>query len=389
MAGIKEWTNGVQVEHEARKQLLNTAALPFIFKHLAVMPDVHYGRGSTVGSVIPTKGAIIPAAVGVDIGCGMCAVRTSLKASQLPDSLKEVRLAVEEAVPVGFASHDQESMASSTESVWRRLFMHPFNKLQDKYPEISPKNSPALQLGTLGGGNHFIELCVDENQDVWIMLHSGSRNVGNRIGTFFISKAKEAMLKQGIKLVDDDLSWLNEGTEEFQDYWEALTWAQKYAAMNRERMLVATEIALKKHLPFFTFTDRIVNCHHNYVSKENHFGENVMVTRKGAVSAQKGEMGIIPGSMGTKSYIVCGKGHEEAFCSCSHGAGRSMSRGQAKRQFTVEDHVLATAGVECRKDEGVIDETPMAYKDIDAVMEAQKDLVDVVHVLKQVMCVKG
>lgn len=398
---IKMWTNGVPVESAAIDQLKNIASLPFIFKHVAVMPDVHVGKGATVGSVIATKGAVIPAATGVDIGCGMNAVRTSLKASQLPDNLHALRNKIELMVPVGFEYHNTNRLRHKLHSNTKKKLNNAFRALSsrfdiivEKHPTIMKmgKNSPdrvLLQLGTLGGGNHFIELCIDENDDVWIMLHSGSRNVGNNIGRYFIELAKKEMERFFVHLPDKDLAYFPHGTKYYDDYIEAVHWAQDYAMANRKVMMDLVIRALREVLPEFTLTKEAINCHHNYVSMENHFNENVLITRKGAVRAREGDLGIIPGSMGAKSYIVRGKGNRESFCSCSHGAGRKMSRSEAKRTFTVEDHVLATMGIECRKDVSVIDETPGAYKDIDAVMMAQKDLVDVVHTLKQVLCVKG
>lgn len=387
MKPLKTWTDGVPVEYSAMEQLKDTASLPIIYKHIAVMPDVHFGRGSTVGSVIPTKNAIIPAAVGVDIGCGMSALRTSLSSFDLPTSLKDLRNDIEDTVPVGFASHTE--VPKSSENIWYSLLKRDYENIERKNPKFAPKKSAAFQLGTLGGGNHFIELCLDENDSVWIMLHSGSRNIGNRIGTYFIAQAKEEMEKLGVNVPNKDLSYLNEGTEHFNDYVEAVDWAQRYALVNRDMMMEQILKVLVHNFKNFAITSKAVNCHHNYVQKEEHFGEKIWLTRKGAVSAKKGELGIIPGSMGAKSFIVRGKGNEESFHSCSHGAGRVMSRGEAKRTFTIEDHELATKGVECRKDFGVIDETPAAYKNIDDVMRAQEDLVEIVHTLKQIMCVKG
>ena len=386
-APIKAWTHGVPVEPQARQQLVNIAELPFIHGHIAVMPDVHLGRGATVGSVIPTKGAIIPAAVGVDIGCGMAAVMTNITASQLPDQLKVIRSAIESAIPVGQASHRQPPRRA--EAAWYARHKSGWEAIEAKHPKISEKKSAALQIGTLGGGNHFIELCLDEADRVWVMLHSGSRNVGNRIGTYFIAKAKEEIEAAGLKLADRDLAWLGEGSQSFNDYVEAVGWAQDYARSNRDVMMGAVLKVLHETWPDIQTLDVAVNCHHNYVEREEHFGERVWLTRKGAVRAGKGELGIIPGSMGAKSFIVRGKGNPEAFSSCSHGAGRAMSRSAAKERFTLEDHIAATAHVECRKDTGVIDETPMAYKDIDAVMAAQSDLVEIVHTLRQIVCVKG
>lgn len=386
-APIKAWIKGVPVEDSARRQLENIARLPFVYRHVAVMPDVHLGKGATVGSVIATRAAIVPAAVGVDIGCGMAAAMTNITASRLPDSLGAVRSAIESVVPVGMASHGQ--VTRRADKTWYGTLKTRWESIDAKHPKISTGKSAALQIGTLGGGNHFIELCLDEADRVWVMLHSGSRNVGNRIGGYFIEKAKEQIAQTDIRLADKDLAWLDEHTPLFNDYVEAVGWAQDYARANREAMMDAVLAILREHWPDLEVGEVAVNCHHNYVQREEHFGEKVWLTRKGAVRAGAGELGIIPGSMGAKSFIVRGKGNAESFESCSHGAGRAMSRADAKRRFTVEDHVNATAGVECRKDHGVIDETPMAYKDIDAVMAAQSDLVDIVHTLRQVVCVKG
>ncbi len=386
---IKAWTQGVPVEDEARRQLVNIARLPFVFRHVAAMPDVHLGIGATVGSVIPTVGAVIPAAVGVDIGCGMCAVRTSVRAEHLPDSLRDIRLAIEEAVPVGFAMHRETPMGVS--KTWRKRFAEDYKAMIARFPKIEQKDATAAprQLGTLGGGNHFIELCLDEAGDAWVMLHSGSRGIGNRIGKFFIERAKEIAAEREISLADKNLAWLEDGSADFREYVRWLTWAQDYARANRDAMLKAVVAVLQRRFPDLALTAEAVNCHHNYASLEEHFGHRVWVTRKGAVRAGAGELGIIPGSMGAKSYIVRGKGNAESFMTCSHGAGRRLSRTAAKKAFTLEDHAAATAHVECRKDGGVLDETPGAYKDIDAVMAAQSDLVEVVHTLKQVVCVKG
>jgi tRNA-splicing ligase RtcB len=392
---IKMWTRGVPVEDGARAQLARAAQMPFVFKHVAVMPDVHIGIGATVGSVIPTKGAVIPAAVGVDIGCGMMAARTSLVASDLPDNLEAIRSAIEQAVPhgrvVGRGKRDNGSWGDPPAPIveaWATLAQR-FQRLCDKHPRLKNTNN-LVHLGTLGTGNHFIELCLDEEQRVWIMLHSGSRGVGNAIGTFFIELAKQDMRKWHINLPDEDLAYFPEGTDHFDDYVEAVGWAQDFAALNRRMMMTNVIRALRGQIakPFDAEMEA-VNCHHNYVQRENHFGENVLVTRKGAVRAAKGVMGIIPGSMGAKSFIVRGLGNPESFDSCSHGAGRVMSRTAAKKLVTLDEHIADTAGVECRKDEGVIDETPKAYKPIEAVMAAQSDLVEIVHTLKQVVCVKG
>jgi tRNA-splicing ligase RtcB len=398
-APIKMWTNGVPVEDQAAAQLRNVASLPFIHKHVAVMPDVHWGMGATVGSVIPTKGAIVPAAVGVDIGCGMIAQRTSLTASYLPDSLADMRSAIEAAVPHGRTdnggANDRGAWGNLPDDVAETLLtsglMDRFNSLLKDQPKLSRWSLERISrhVGTLGSGNHFVEVCLDEESRVWVMLHSGSRGIGNAIGQHFIELAKKDMERWFISVPDKDLAYIPQGSEHFGAYWDALKLAQSYAALNRRVMMRNTLRALAGHVPAFTCDLEAINCHHNYVSRENHFGENVFVTRKGAVSAKAGELGIIPGSMGARSFIVRGKGNPESFCSCSHGAGRAMSRGAAKKRFTLDDHVAATAGVECRKDADVIDETPGAYKDIGAVMAAQADLVEVVHTLKQVLCVKG
>jgi tRNA-splicing ligase RtcB len=394
---IKAWIDGVTVEDQARKQLDNIASMPFIHKHVAIMPDCHWGMGATVGSVIPTKGAIIPAAVGVDIGCGMMAVRTSLTASDLPDNLFGVRTEIEKRVPHGRTDNGGDNDRGAWGDVVPDVDVDVFSelaKIVEKHPKLAQAERRAPRhLGTLGTGNHFIEICLDEEDRVWVMLHSGSRGIGNRIGSYFIELAKQDMRKWFINLPDDDLAYFPQGTEHFNDYFKAVSWAQRFARLNRDVMMQATLTALGAAIPKPFETDlEAVNCHHNYVAQERHFGTDVLLTRKGAVSAKEGELGIIPGSMGAKSFIVRGKGGaagREAFFSCSHGAGRAMSRNQARKQFTLEDHAKATKGVECRKDADVIDETPAAYKDIDAVMAAQSDLVDAVHTLKQVVCVKG
>lgn len=394
---VKAWVDGVPVEDKARQQLANVAGMPFVYKWVAAMPDVHFGRGATVGSVIPTDQAIIPAAVGVDLGCGMMATRTSLVASDLPDSLSGLRSNIERAVPhgrsAGRSRRDKGAWCTPPEAVaraWKDQLADDFEVICDKHPRVA-KSNHVVHLGTLGTGNHFVEVCLDESERVWIMLHSGSRGVGNRIGSYFIAKAKREMERWHIHLPDQDLAYLPEGSELFDDYVDAVHWAQRFARLNRELMMAAALRALRetKGIRPFETGEEAVNCHHNYVARETHYGREVWVTRKGAVRAGEGELGIIPGSMGARSFIVRGKGNPESFCSCSHGAGRAMSRTEARKRFTVADHAAATAGVECRKDEGVIDETPAAYKDIDAVMAAQADLVDVVHTLKQVVCVKG
>ena len=390
------WTRGVLVDEAAKQQLNNVARLPFIYKHLAVMPDVHVGKGATIGSVIATKGAIIPAACGVDIGCGMQAVKTTLKANDLPDDLSSLRSSIEEAVPHGRTHNgslgDKGAWNNSNfpyEQEWLGL-VSDYQRITHKHPGAYSSNS-RLHLGTLGTGNHFIEICLDQNQDVWVMLHSGSRGCGNKIGSYFIEAAKEEMKKYFITsyLPDKDLAYLVEYTELFDDYMEAVSWAQDYAKVNRQCMMQATLKAMKSHLIPFDVTSTLVDCHHNYVEKEHHFGNNVLVTRKGAVRARHNDFGIIPGSMGTGSFIVRGKGNPNSFCSCSHGAGRVMIRNQAKLSISLEDHVLATQGIECRKDLDVIDESPAAYKPIEAVMKAQDDLVEVIWTLKQVLNVKG
>jgi len=391
---IKAWTDGVPVEESARRQLENVARMPFVHGHVAAMPDVHWGIGATVGSVIPCKGAIIPAAVGVDIGCGMMAVETNINADRLPDNLAAIRSAIERTVPHGFhkaggwrdAVPPRVTHRFADSGLAERL-----KTLEDKHPAIRKANS-LVHLGTLGSGNHFIELCLDENDRLWVMLHSGSRGIGNKIGRYFIEQARRGIEKKGLAhtLPDKALAFFVEGEDAlFDGYVEAVGWAQDFARANREVMMERVLLALKRHLPKFRTGKLAVNCHHNYVARERHLGADVWVTRKGAVRAGDGDLGIIPGSMGARSFIVRGKGNAESFHSCSHGAGRTMSRSDAKNRFSVDEHKRATEGVECRKDAGVIDETPMAYKDIDAVMAAQADLVEVVHTLKQVVCVKG
>ncbi len=382
------WTD--EVESSAYDQLKRMADLPVVHGHIAVMPDVHMGKGATVGSVIPTRGAIIPAAVGVDIGCGMCAVRTSLTAADLPESLRAVRNQIERDVPVGFDMHSNHrtraKAAGDVEPGLRRILgKHP--KIVSN--KVRNQDAWARQIGTLGGGNHFIELCLDEADRVWVMLHSGSRGIGNKIGQYFINEAKEVISKTDVRLPDKDLAYLVEGNDLFADYWEALNWAQAYAARNRQEMLDLVLDAMARTLPPFELEEAAINCHHNYTAMETHDGTEVYVTRTGAIRAGAGELGIIPGSMGARSYIVRGLGNEKSFCSCAHGAGRRMSRSAARRHFNRDDLIAQTEGVECRKDQGVIDEIPGAYKDIDQVMENQVDLVETVATLKQVLCVKG
>lgn len=397
-APLKMWCEGVEVEDDARTQLENIASLPFVYKHVAVMPDVHLGKGATVGSVIATKGAVVPAAVGVDIGCGMMAVRLSLKANDLPDNLASLRSHIESVVPHGRTDNGGKNdkgtwldrIPNSASNAWLSLCSR-YDAMVAKHPKIASHKTFEF-MGTLGTGNHFIELCLDEDDHVWVMLHSGSRGVGNKIGQYFIEAARKEMERYHILpyLPDKDLSYLVEHTTIFDDYVEAVSWAQEFAALNRQVMMDAVLDVLRQRLPpFIVSEDRAVNCHHNYIEKENHFGANVLVTRKGAVRAREGDLGIIPGSMGTGSFIVRGKGNQESFCSCSHGAGRRMSRTAARKAITLEDHIKATEGIECRKDVDVIDESPAAYKDIGAVMAAQDDLVEIVHRLRQVLNVKG
>lgn len=394
-APIKMWTNGVPVEDEALRQLERTADLEFIFPHIAVMPDVHVGKGATVGSVIPTLRAIIPAAVGVDLGCGMQAVRTNLKAHELPDSLLALRTTIESIIPHGRTdnggANDRGAWGDPPSDVldqWADLKLEYMLLLADT-PQIETRRHPAHQLGTLGTGNHFIEVCLDKEDRVWVMLHSGSRGPGNRIGTHFISKAKELCNDWFITLPESDLAYLAESAPEFELYCDAVLWAQKYALANRNVMMRRALTALAAHTRPVIAEEEVVDCHHNYIAKEHHFGENVWVTRKGAVRARKGDLGIIPGSMGARSFIVRGLGNPQSLCSCSHGAGRKMSRTAAKKLFSVEDHAKATQGIECRKDVEMLDESPGAYKSIDDVMAAQSDLVEIVHELHQVLCVKG
>jgi len=386
---IKIYTD--EIAPQAIDQLVNIANLPIVHHHIAAMPDVHVGIGATVGSVIPTLNAVIPAAVGVDIGCGMNAVRTSLTAKDLPDNLYEIRRNIEKRVPVGFDRHSKCIMNRSSVNGLDK----PLDEIVHKHPGIMKmiKNfnqTWSRQIGTLGGGNHFIEICLDENDDVWIMLHSGSRGIGNVIGRYFINLAKKDMQRHQMHLPDVNLSYLSEGSQYFEDYVFAVNWAQEYAWVNRQQMMKLVVEALKASmLPDFKIDKQAINCHHNYISQEMHFGEKVFVTRKGAIKAGLGDMGIIPGSMGAKSYIVEGKGSSASFCSCAHGAGRKMSRTQAKRSFNTQDLQEQTLGVECRKDKNMLDESPGAYKDIDQVMENQSDLVAIKHTLKQVICVKG
>ncbi len=378
------WTPVEQIESQALTQLRNIASLPWV-AHVAVMPDVHFGKGATVGSVIGMRGAVSPAAVGVDIGCGMGAVRTSLVAADLPESLRRIRSDLESAIPVGFDAHLEPVKPRDP-----RL-KGEVKELLDGFAELDPAvkdlgGRAAKQLGTLGGGNHFIELCVDTEARVWLMLHSGSRNIGKSLAEVHMARAKK--LKHNRALVDPDLAVFLAGTEEMAAYRRDLDWAQHYAMLNRRLMFDLYTEVVRRHFPQVAF-DEPVLCHHNYVAEETHHGESLLVTRKGAISARAGQLGVIPGSMGTRSFIVRGLGNAESLHSASHGAGRKMSRGEAKRQFNVKDLAEQTAGVECRKDGGVLDEIPGAYKPIEQVMEHQKDLVEVVAELKQVLCVKG
>ena len=385
---VKIYTD--DVDPAAMEQLSKVAQLPFIHGHVAAMPDVHVGIGATVGSVIPSLKAIIPAAVGVDIGCGMNAVRLSLKAGKLPDSLRKIRAAIEAAVPVGFAMHKVDQARDST----LRALQGGLHEILEKHGKIAslhkkPYQTWVRQLGTLGGGNHFIELCLDEDQNVWVMLHSGSRGIGNAIGRYFIELAKRDALRNNQHLPDRDLAYFEEGAEHFAEYIQAVHWAQDYAMANRRELMHLIIAVLRKELPDFNLTREAINCHHNYVAREQHFGAEVYITRKGAIRAGEGELGIIPGSMGARSYIVRGLGNATSFCSCAHGAGRRMSRSQARKRFDARDMEAQTQGIECRKDKGVVDEIPSAYKDIDEVMANQSDLVEVVHTLRQVVCIKG
>ncbi len=389
---VQVWTD--DIAPEAINQLINIAQLPVVAHHIAVMPDVHLGKGATVGSVIPTKNAVIPAAVGVDIGCGMNALRLSLKAYQLPDNLTSLRDTIEKTVPVGFYQHKWRDIGRTGVLKNSKVLDERLDRIVAKYPILLKMQKQLgrtwlCQLGTLGSGNHFIELCLDEEQNVWVMLHSGSRGLGNTIGRYFINAARKDMERHQIRLPDKDLAYFSEGSVLFDDYLNAVEWAQDYAMLNRQEMMRLVLEALKTYLPAFTVTSEAINCHHNYIAKEQHFDENLYITRKGAISARMGQMGIVPGSMGAKNFIVRGLGNEQSFCSCSHGAGRKMSRSAAKERFRKEDLIAQTQGIECRKDRHVIDEIPAAYKDIDQVMHNQADLIEVVHTLRQVLCIKG
>lgn len=385
---IKIWAD--ELDEKSRQQLRNIAQLPIIHSHVAAMPDAHMGIGATVGSVLATRQAIIPAAVGVDIGCGMIAARLSLTADQLDEvALRKVFDQISRDVPVGRAQHHGKHIRIDA----AQPFEAGLERLTKRHPALLKTfgkfSNWIAQMGTLGSGNHFIEICIDETNGVWVMLHSGSRGIGNAIGSYFIERAKEDMLRLQANLPDANLAYFSEGTPHFTDYVEAVDWAQRYAAANREEMLAIVVAALRRHLPLFVVTTEAVNCHHNYVAHEHHFGADVWVTRKGAIRAGRGELGIVPGSMGTRSCIVRGLGNPESFESSAHGAGRRMSRTQARQQFAAEDMVKQTQGVICRKDKDVVDEIPGAYKDIDRVMANRSDLTEILHTLKQVVCVKG
>lgn len=382
---VKIWTD--EVSPQALEQMRKVASLPFIHKHVAGMPDIHLGKGATVGSVIATTEAIIPAAVGVDIGCGMNAVQLSLKASDLPENLLAIRNGIEKVIPLGAGGQHKEAQIAGDSSVALGL-----KRILEKHPNIIQRGNRdkfVRQMGSLGSGNHFIELCLDEQDNLWVMLHSGSRGIGNQIGQYFIQLARKDMERQQIHLPDRDLGYLKEGSEYFDDYVDAVAWAQNYALLNREHMMNSILKTLRLHLKPFTVINEAINCHHNFVEQEFHDGQQVWVTRKGAIRARNDELGIIPGSMGARSYIIRGKGNPEAFCSCAHGAGRTMSRTAAKKTFNVRDLEDQTQGIECRKDKGVLDEIPGAYKNIDKVMSLQKDLVEVVRTLRQIVNVKG
>ncbi len=385
---VKIWTD--DVDEKSRQQLANIASLPFIHHHVAAMPDVHLGIGATIGSVIATHKAIIPAAVGVDIGCGMVACRLSITANDIDEkSLKKVFDQISRDVPVGRAQHDDDRVLVDA----AKPFEARLNAMTQKHPQLLKAfgkfSKWVNQMGSLGGGNHFIEVCLDESDQVWVMLHSGSRGIGNALAAYFIELARQDMERWMIHLPDRDLAYFPEGTDHFDDYVEAVHWAQEYAFQNRQSMVDLVLAGMRRHLPAFEVTSEVVNCHHNYVAQEHHYGADVWVTRKGAIRARQGDLGIIPGSMGARSYIVRGLGNLDSFTSSAHGAGRRMSRTAAEKQFTESDMAKQTEGVICRKDKGVIDEIPGAYKDIDAVMENQKDLTETLHTLKQVVCVKG
>jgi tRNA-splicing ligase RtcB (3'-phosphate/5'-hydroxy nucleic acid ligase) len=382
-APVLSWANH-DLSPDETKMAQNVASLPFVFKHVALMPDVHLGKGALVGSVVATKEAIIPAAIGVDIGCGMCAIQLPFHAEQLDGKLKKIRQDIEAAIPVGFNENKEADRQVLNWQGWQD-----FGQLHEGVSHLETK--ALKQMGSLGGGNHFIEVCLDTQDQVWLMLHSGSRGIGNMLAQRHITTGQNLAKMAGETLPDKDLAYFVEGTAEFAAYWRDLQWAQAYAKFNRDVMMTRFKAIVERHVAGGKPTKPLlsVNCHHNYAEKETHYGESVYVTRKGAVRAQKDDYGIIPGSMGAKSFIVKGKGCAESYCSCSHGAGRLMSRNKAKLTYTLDDLVKQTAGIECRKDEGIIDEIPAAYKPIEQVMANQADLVEVVATLKQVVCVKG
>lgn len=394
MQNVKLWTGNMPIEADAHEQIVRISELPIIANHIAIMPDVHLGKGAAVGSVIPTRSAIIPAAVGVDIGCGMCAVLTNLTANDLPESLSALRNQIERDIPVGFNEHPRDVYLTGESG---DIYKHALANLLAQFETLELRNKLEhaktnriiRQAGTLGGGNHFIEICLDELNRVWVMLHSGSRGIGRQIGECAIELAKQQAIANNRLPIDENLAWLDEGSYEFNAYINAMNWAQDYAKFNRDTMMSLVIAAIRRKIPHVATLGEVVNCHHNFTSLEEHFDEKVWITRKGAVSARSGEMGIIPGSMGAKSFIVTGKGNHDSYCSCSHGAGRKMSRSKAKSTFTIEDLMQQTSGIECRKDDKVIDEIPGAYKDIDEVMAAQADLVEVLQRLRQLLCIKG
>lgn len=374
------------IEDEAMKQIINTSKMPFLFKHVAVMPDCHCGKGATVGTVIATKGAVIPAAVGVDIGCGMISVKTNLKREDLKD-LHQIRMGIERRIPMSAGKFNQK-LTDSAEKRVRELQV-----LADKdMNKLFGTTAWEMQLGTLGGGNHFIEVCTDQDDTIWLTVHSGSRGIGNKIGMSYIKKAQDMCNKMLVELPDIDLAYLPEDTQEFKDYLNDLSWAQKFALLNREEMMDRVITEIKYHVYGNENTEievQRINCHHNFTQMENHFGANVWITRKGAIQVKEGMFGMIPGSMGAKSYIVEGKGNKMAFESSPHGAGRKYSRTKAKQLFTMEDFKKSMEGIEHRESEVLLDEIPECYKDIDEVMENAKDLVEIKYTLKQIINVKG
>ena len=387
---VKMWDSGVGAfDENVIEQLAQTAKMPFIFKHVAAMPDAHFGKGASIGSVIPTINAVIPAAVGVDIGCGMQAIQTNLLAEDLPNSLASLYTQFEYCVPTDNNTRCSFSASGKIDSVWDLKLRCEYDQIVEKYPKIAKSNS-IKHLGTLGGGNHFLELCLDQNDKVWLMVHSGSRGIGNAIGRFFIDKAKKEMQRWYINLPNEDLAYLTPGSRLFGDYVFSVNWAQKFAALNRSIMIQEAFACLSRAIDKKVLIESsVIDCHHNYITLENHFNRNVYVTRKGAISAREGQLGVIPGSMGTKSFIVEGLGNKESFTSCSHGAGRIMSRTQAKKLITLKEHEESLEGVECNNTSTTLDESPRAYKDIDRVMDSQTDLVKIIHTLKQVVCLKG